>query len=324
MTKSFRIATFNLENLDDTNAAEFQKRIDALRPMMERIRADLLFLQEVNSLPALEKLLDGTLYQREHYALGTTRTAEGQPYKERNLVILSRYPISITRQYRHDLVSKPMWKKVTSIPSETAAKELTWERPILHCQVTLGGSRVLHAINIHLKSKNPRDIPGQKENTYVWKSHEGWAEGSFLSSVARVGQALEVRRLIEQLFAPDPRDKLITVGGDFNADIDSVPFKAIVGSIDDTNNPDLRSTVLVPCEFHIPKEHRYSLIHRGKGNMLDHVAVSGSLYPFWRGTEIFNELLPDESIAFATDIKYPESDHAPVIAAFELPDDWLP
>ena len=33
-----------------------------------------------------------------------------------------------------------------------------------------------------------------------------------------------------------------------------------------------------------------------------------------------NELLHDESIVFATKIFYPESDQAPVIAHFELPD----
>jgi exonuclease III len=58
--------------------------------------------------------------------------------------------------------------------------------------------------------------------------------------------------------------------------------------------------------------------------MLDHIAFSRSLYQFWTETEIFNEILPDESIAFATDIKYPESDHAPVNAIFELLDEWLP
>ena len=30
-------------------------------------------------------------------------------------------------------------------------------------------------------------------------------------------------------------------------------------------------------------------------------------------------LLHDESIAFASNVKYPKSDHAPVIAEFELP-----
>lgn len=30
------------------------------------------------------------------------------------------------------------------------------------------------------------------------------------------------------------------------------------------------------------------------------------------------QLLHDESVAFATDIKYPESDHAPVVATFDF------
>lgn len=37
-------------------------------------------------------------------------------------------------------------------------------------------------------------------------------------------------------------------------------------------------------------------------------------------TEIHNEYLPDESGAFRTDAKFPESDHAPVVAHFSLLD----
>ncbi len=57
--------------------------------------------------------------------------------------------------------------------------------------------------------------------------------------------------------------------------------------------------------------------------MLDHIAVSQEFYPHWKNTSIFNELLPDKSIAFATSVKFPESDHAPVIAHFEVPDSWI-
>jgi hypothetical protein len=35
---------------------------------------------------------------------------------------------------------------------------------------------------------------------------------------------------------------------------------------------------------------------------------------------VHNELLHDESIVFASRIFYPESDHAPVIARFEMPE----
>jgi exonuclease III len=54
--------------------------------------------------------------------------------------------------------------------------------------------------------------------------------------------------------------------------------------------------------------------------MLDHILASRSLLAFYRNTEIHNELLHDESAAFATDEKFPESDHAPVVAEFVLPE----
>ena len=324
ITEEFRIATFNLENLDDEDPIQFEVRKKVLQPMIERIDADLLFLQEVNKPKALDKLIEGTVYQKyqQHYSL----TTNDVPYAKRNLVTLSRYPIKKKHQYRHKLVSKPMWRKETSVPPEEIPKEISWERPILHSEIELAGDQVLHAINLHLKSKNPTKIKGQQHETkyWLWFSHEGWAEGYFLSSVKRVGQALETRRLIDELLKPDPLKALIAIGGDFNADIGSVPFKTIVGSVKDTNNPELRSTVLVPCEYNVPPEQRFTLLYHGEGAMLDHIIVSQALYPHWMGTEIFNELLPDESIAFASDIKYPESDHASVVALFKLPKDWLP
>ncbi len=52
--------------------------------------------------------------------------------------------------------------------------------------------------------------------------------------------------------------------------------------------------------------------------MLDHMLVTRNLLAYYRGSEIHNEILYDESIAFAVDGKYPESDHAPVVATFEF------
>ena len=52
--------------------------------------------------------------------------------------------------------------------------------------------------------------------------------------------------------------------------------------------------------------------------MLDHVVVSRRLFGYFDKTEIHNEALPDESGAFRTDLKFPESDHAPVVAEFGL------
>ena len=56
--------------------------------------------------------------------------------------------------------------------------------------------------------------------------------------------------------------------------------------------------------------------------MID-IAVSQEFYPYWKTTSIFNELLPDKSIAFVAP-KFPESDHAPVITHFEVLDPFIP
>ena len=108
--------------------------------------------------------------------------------------------------------------------------------------------------------------------------------------------------------------------GDFNADADEVPLEAIRGDVENTNNRELAKRVIVPCERTVPESSRYSLLHRGKGTMLDHILASRPLLTFYQGTQIHNEILHDKSIAFATNDKFPESDHAPVVAEFVLPD----
>lgn len=328
MATTVRIATFNIENFDDkpNEVPTVAERIAVMRPQLIRLRADILCLQEVNGqeqadqprqLLALQQLIAGTEYAG--FNVESTLTADGaQVYDERNLVVLSRFPINDRRQIKHEIISRPAYKKVTADPQEDEADNVTWERPILYMRITLPDNSDLHVINVHLKSKIPSNIPGQRINTYTWRSVPGWAEGYFLSSLKRVGQALETRSFIDGLFDQAP-DAQIVVCGDFNADSDAVPVETIRGDVENTGNGDLASRVMLPCERTIPEPSRFSLYHHGKPNMLDHLLVSRSLLRYYRGSQIHNELLHDESIAFATDTKYPESDHAPIVAEFVLP-----
>jgi endonuclease/exonuclease/phosphatase family metal-dependent hydrolase len=325
MPTPLRLATFNLENLDETSGSPtLAERIRILRPQLLRLRADVLCLQEVNGqeqpgqprdLLALQALIATTPYAGYHIA--TTTTQAGPPYDVRNLVVLSRFPI-LDRQQIKNASGAPSYQKVTAIPAQTVAEPVRWERPIFYVKLDMGGGRVLHVANIHLKSKLPSDIPGQKADQFTWKTARGWAEGFFISSMKRVGQALEVRLLVDQLFDAEA-DAWIAVAGDFNAESTEVATTAIRGPVEETGNPALAPRVLVPCENTIPESARFSLLHLGKGVMLDHVLVSRPLAAFYRGAEIHNEVLPDESGAFRTDAKFPESDHAPVVAEFELP-----
>jgi endonuclease/exonuclease/phosphatase family metal-dependent hydrolase len=324
---NLRIATFNLENFDgdvpNSKGPTLDERIAVMRPAMRRLRADVVCLQEVNgqetagqprALLALDKLLDGTQYAGFSRASTLTK-GDNMPYDERNLVVLSRSPIVDRQQIKNDSLC-PSYRAVTPIPRPPEAKPLEWERPILYVKTTIGPN-TLHVINLHLKSKLPTPIAGQIDG-YAWKTASAWAEGYFMSSMKRVGQAVEARMLIDRIFDADP-NALIVVCGDLNSDNDDVPVTALRGPIEEINNPALVGRVLVPCETTIPQPSRYSLFHLGKGQMLDHILISRSLLAFYRGAEIHNELLPDESGAFRTDKLFPESDHAPMVAEFDLP-----
>jgi endonuclease/exonuclease/phosphatase family metal-dependent hydrolase len=323
METTLRIATFNLENFDDTNKPpSLATRISVMRPQLLRLRADVLCLQEVNSqkdgngkrtLEALASLMADTPYSAFNIA---ATTQDGDYFDERNLVILSRFPIISQECIMNKFVDKPLYKKLTSIPPETAAHDITWERPLLYAVLDLGNNRKLHLINAHLKSKIPTSIQGQDKD-YSWKTASGWAEGYFISSMKRVGQALEIRRLIDDIFDKNETPE-IAVCGDFNSDDNDVPVSAIRGKIEETENPDLRDRVMLPCEFSIPEQSRFSLLYFGEKQMIDHIIVSRPLLAYYRNTWVHNEGLPDETGAFRTDVLFPESDHAPVVAEFVM------
>lgn len=327
MPTPLRVASLNIENLTDEPPSNpdrvptFAERAEVLRPILERARADVLCLQEVHGqeeptvLRALDALLTGTSY--ETFQSASTRTSAGDNFKERNLVILSRFPITASRQIKHELTPRPAYKKVTASPPETEADPVTWERPIQYAAIDLPNNSTLHVVNLHLRSKIPSHIPGQRDG-FRWRSIAAWAEGFFLSSVKRVGQALETRLFLDTLFEQD-RNAQIVVCGDFNADLDDVPVEAIRGRVENTDNAELGHRVMLPAETTVPEPSRFSLYHHGKGCMLDHILVSRSMMGFYRTTEIHNEHIHDESVAFAFDKKFPEPDHATVVGEFALP-----
>ena len=110
----------------------------------------------------------------------------------------------------------------------------------------------------------------------------GWAEGFFLAAVKRAGQALEVRLLVDRLFDADA-DALIVVCGDFNADVHEVPVRTIRGDEEDAGNPHLAARTLVPVERSLADSRRFSVVHHGRPQMLDHLLVSRPLLAWYRG-----------------------------------------
>jgi len=330
---NLRIATFNVENLDIKRGRfgpTLQDRIKVLRPQLQRLRADILCLQEVHAQDAPEgeralQALDDLLAETEYATLdvGHAVTSSNTLYRYRNLVVVSRFPITQVKQYNNDLIETPQYQMVTPTTPQTP-KPVRVQRPILHTTITVpdtAGSIALDVINLHLKSRRPSDVPTQiteAAGTEHWRSVSGWAEGYFISSLKRVSQALETRILVDKIFDEQGEDAKIVVCGDLNAHPDEVPVEAIAGRLENTQNAELVPRSLLPLEYTIPESARYTYIHQGHKRLLDHMLVSRGLLSHYRHSEIHNETLHDESIAWAYDDKFPESDHAPFVAEFAL------
>ena len=324
-----RVATFNLENLGSRlgSPEEFRQRLNILRPQIERLNADVLCLQEINAqrvastdgspkgrrLEALERLLERTAYE-SFDLVASTHPATGYPAERHNLAILSRWDISESRQLLHDHVLPTVHTLATPTPAR-GARAITFDRPILYARVSIPGQPDLHVINLHLKAPLASSIEGQKSGHFSWKSASAWAEGYFLASQKRAGQALEARLLVDRLFDEDQNARIV-VAGDFNAEQREVPARIIAAELEDTANGLLASRALVALEHGLPESRQFTVIHRGRKTMMDHLFVSRSLLAGFDEIEVHNEALGDELVAYAAVEDSPESYHAPIVATF--------
>jgi endonuclease/exonuclease/phosphatase family metal-dependent hydrolase len=320
-----RLATFNIESLDLPHEAEvpFDARAAALRPILERLAADILCLQEVNGqhvpgaperrLVALDMLLQGTRYAGYQRAATSGPAGHGVA-SVHNLVTLSRYPIRRVREVRHEHVLPLLHRPVAHGSEGGGPQPIGFDRPVLLTEIALPGGRVLDVVNLHLRAPLASAIPGEKLSSSQWRTTSGWAEGYYLSSLKRTAQALELRLLVDGILEQDP-GRLIAVAGDFNAEDHETPVRLAVAAEEHTGNPALAARALVVLDRAIPDGRRWSVLHRGRPEMLDHVLASRSLAGRLRLIEAHNEGLADEALAAAA---VAGSSHAPLVADFAL------
>lgn len=321
-----RLATFNLESLDLPPRASrgIEDRIAMLAPELQRARADIVCLQEVNgqqvsgetgrTLAALDLLLAHTPYADFHRCVSETRPGSGIA-DVHNLVTLSRWPITATRSLRNTLVPPLRYRPVTADPAAMEDEAIAFDRPILVAEIDMGGTSALHVINCHLRAPLASGIRGQKLAPFVWRSVGGWAEGFCVSSMKRNAQALELRLAIDAVLRSDPH-ALIAVAGDFNAEDYESPLRIVAGAEQDTGNGALAVQSMIVLDRAIDDGRRYSVIHQGRPQMLDHILVSRSLYGHFEAIEVQNEALADEAVGYARVDRPAGSYHACVVAEF--------
>ena len=317
-----RLATFNLESFGGERAGDpdVAERIEVLKPQIERLRADILCFQEINGqrpfgggprrLDAL-KALTSDLECASFHRVASSDLESGAA-DVHNLVVLSRFPVRNARALHHDLIDPPAWRRRTATPPDTDPVPFPWDRPILQTEIMLDDGRPLHVFNVHLRAPLAAPIPGGKISSFSWARCDAWAEGFALAAIKRIGQAVELRRAIDELF-DEASDALIAAVGDFNADALETPLRIAIAGEDDTGNGDLVGRSLTAVERSIAKDRRFTVLHHGRPLMLDHVLISRPLLGRLGGIEIHNETLTDELVVQSQNRRAPESHHAPVV-----------
>lgn len=318
-----RIATFNLENLDEKRkGVSLDERIAVLRPQLVALRADVLCLQEcsahaarhgIHELRALDRLVEGTPYAS--FERATTKGASGGPSDKHNLVVLSRLPITSSAQHWHDLVPPPV-VHLTTTPSPRD-ELVRWDRPVLEVTLACPGGRPLTVFDAHLRAPLAAVIEGQKLSALSWRTTEGWAEGYYVAALKRAGQALELRRRIERIFDDEP-DARILVAGDLNADVIATALRILRADVEDTGNAALEPRSLVALEDHLPEERRFTVLHRGRRQVLDHLLASRALAAGFVAIDVDNDELEDEYEIGVRGVEPVGSLHAPVVAELEI------
>jgi predicted extracellular nuclease len=124
---------------------------------------------------------------------------------------------------------------------------------------------------------------------------------------------------IERVFEAEP-DARIAVCGDFNAEDHDTALRLACAGEDDTGSGHLAGRVLTPVERMLPADRRFTVLHHGRPQMLDHILASRALFADFAGAEIHNEMLEDELVAYGRIDRPPESLHAPVVAIFDFGD----
>jgi endonuclease/exonuclease/phosphatase family metal-dependent hydrolase len=315
---SFRLATFNIESLDwsPDQADWFETRAQTLRPILAKLDADILCLQEVNaqhltsdeprSFVALQKLVAGTKLEAFHFA-GSTRIGGSEPADRHNLVILSRWPIAAQRQFHHDFVEPLAWQS-----PEGEAIAVSFDRPILFAEIAVPGAPPLHIFNLHLRAPRAAPLPGGRQQGQ-WTSTRRWAEGYFIASLKRQGQALEARLAVEDLLDREPEAR-IAVCGDLNAEAFEAPTRLLQALPDDVETAAFKERALEPLEARLPPDRRFSVRHDGRKVLLDHILASPTLARSCREIAVFNDGLADEA---RVEGEVAGSLHAPLLADFD-------
>lgn len=330
MTK-FKVMTWNVENLfgpgseagPDTQE-QYHRKLISLAAVIVNIEPDVLALQEVGSVAALDELVGMLQGKYPHKQVSAHPDPRGI-----RVAFISRLPLEkveeITQFAAEGLPSVPSVDKDGKLATVT-----TLGRGALHVTAKAKHNFPVHLIVTHLKSKLLTYPAVNGKPRYIPKNENERARMGGLALLKRTAEAVTLRARANALLEANAEAALVLMG-DLNDAPDAATTQLLQGpngseiGTPGFNHPDrgdrTRLFNLAPL---LPKDHQYSRIENGTPELIDHIFVSQKLLPGQPrrlpvvDIHVGSGGLPSISNDPTERQGQPGSDHAPLFATFEL------
>jgi endonuclease/exonuclease/phosphatase family metal-dependent hydrolase len=324
----FRLLTWNVQNLfaagtpdGPATSEQFDAKLASLAGVLDAQRPDVAALQELGPPEVLAQLQDRLGHQLPHQEVSAHPDGRGI-----RVGVLSRLPLQAPVQL-HPLAAGLTPVQVgdpAGDPPQPPPTQATLGRGALQVTVSADGHD-LTVVTAHLKSKL-LTFPGGR---FQPRDEAERARFGAYALYLRAAQAATLRAHLERLLHGDGATLGVLLAGDLNDDVDAATtqlFQGPPGSEIDTpgfDRPDRGDGQrLWNLALRIPEAQRFTRVFRGRGELIDHVLASRFLVT--RVTRVTTAMAGPGGLRSITEnpraeVGKPGSDHAAVVATFDLP-----
>jgi endonuclease/exonuclease/phosphatase family metal-dependent hydrolase len=316
MVRAMIVATWNLENLftpeseyGPTSQEAYEEKLAALAEVIAEIDPDVLAIQEVGSIEAIDDLVD-RLPGDWHVAL-----SQLPDRREIRVGFLSRTAFDDVDEVH----SFPPLLRPVQVDDEGATIATT-NRGVLRVRVTSDG-RSVDLATCHLKSKL-LTYPGER-----FTPHDEGERARFgaYALYQRAAEAVTVRSLADRLLAGRGSERPVVVLGDLNDEPYAGTTQILLGppgseiGTGGFDRPDRGDPWrLWNLAGLIPEERRFTRVYRGRPELVDHVLVSHMLVQRVIRADTIEHAPPSITELTWRRRGAPGSDHRPVFAELDL------
>ena len=256
------------DNQDAYDTAEAQRKADWLGAQIQRLGADVLGLQEVWDLSALQAAVSASgLHYSTVAAPGAEAGAEGTP----RVALVTRLALDRLESVTHFAAAEQV--VVPEIGLYTR-----FERPVLQARLHTKAGQPLHVLVVHLKSKRPKYLQDAAGNTMEdVDDPRVTARATLRSLLMRGAEAAALRGLVVGLLQHTNEPLLLL--GDMNDGPQSVTSQMVAATQAVAYDKAARDVALfhawdVATEPALKRDMAYSHVHQGRPDLLDQIWVS--------------------------------------------------